>query len=389
MVVFMKLYYRVMQVAVALGLIVSVSCSCDSSSNTLPPPSRGDSGSVESDMSVLYDYVRSYQTAYIRSLQLPSGAIKDNEAENSKITPYFAHFAALALLTEPTEQNLEVVKKYMSWYFGKLNGTSTQYNSNEIAGSVYDYVAPDETTKGTYDSVDSYAATFLELALRFSDTSDGCRNWLVGHKDELSLVAAAMIKTIDCQENTLPGENVNDFLSIAHYGYAVKYLMDNSEVNMGLRAAIGLKKAGLIETPSNLDALLSGNTAGIIGLYNESNSNYDYAKANPSTWSKFYPDATAQLYPCLFGAVPADDPRSKSVYEKFNSVFPDWPAGKAYSGYPWTMVAYAAAAMGDAKNVNAYITHIYGLNVKGEQKELWYDAEAGALLLAIEMIRNK
>ena len=56
-----------------------VCCSCDSTS-TLPPPSTGGgSGTTETDMTALYEYVRSYQTAYIRSLQLPSGAIKDNE----------------------------------------------------------------------------------------------------------------------------------------------------------------------------------------------------------------------------------------------------------------------------------------------------------------------
>lgn len=77
-------------------------CSCESSS-TLPPPNKEDNGSAESDMTEIYDYVRSYQTAYIRSLQLPSGAIKDKGVDNSKITPYFAHFAVLALLTEPTE----------------------------------------------------------------------------------------------------------------------------------------------------------------------------------------------------------------------------------------------------------------------------------------------
>lgn len=52
------------------------------------------------------------------------------------------------------------------------------------------------------------------------------------------------------------------------------------------------------------------------------------------------------------------------------------------------MIAYSAAVMGDKERVDAYVTHIYGLNVKGEQKEHWYDAEAGALLLAIDIIRK-
>ena len=387
MVMLMRLCSKITAALAAISMSLAF-CSCDSSS-TLPPPNKGDNGSTESDMTEIYDYVHSYQTAYIRSLQLPSGAIKDKGVDNSKITPYFAHFAVLALLTEPTEQNLSVVKNYMSWYFSKLNGSSTEYNSKEIEGSVYDYFAPNETTKGTYDSVDSYAATFLEIAIRFAEVSDGCVTWLKSHKDELSKVASAMVKTIDCAENTLPGENANDCLSIAHYGYAVKYLMDNSEVNLGLKAAIKLKGKGLIETSSDLESLLAENTSSIRGLYNEAKSNYDYAKGNNSSWNKFYPDATAQLYPSLFGVVSASDLKSKLVYDRFNSSFPDWSTGKTYDPFPWAMVAYAAAVMGDKERVNAYITHIYGLNVKGEQKERWYDAEAGALLLAIDIIRNK
>ena len=135
--------------------------------------------------------------------------------------------------------------------------------------------------------------------------------------------------------------------------------------------------------------MLAENTGSIRGLYNESKSNYNYAKGNTSSWNKFYPDATAQLYPSLFGVVPASDPKSKLVYDKFNSSFSDWSTGKMYGSFPWTMIAYAAAVMGDKERVDAYVTHIYGLNVKGEQKEKWYDAEAGALLLAIDIIRNK
>lgn len=388
MVTIMKLFSRLSGTVVAFMLLVCTSCSC-SSSSTLPPETRV-SGSLEDrNMEQIYDFVRSYQNSYIRSLQLPSGAIKDNAASDSKITPYFANFAAMALLTEPLEKNISAVKKYMLWYFGKLNGTVTAYSNNEIAGSVYDYMAPGETTKGTYDSVDSYAATFLELSDRFSSISAECKAWLMEHHEELGLVCSAMCMTVDCAGNLLPGENVKDCLSIAHYGYPIKYLMDNSEVNMGLKAAGSLKDKGLLVSSYDLDALLAGNSESVRGLYNASKANYDYAKANPSVWSKFYPDATAQLYPCLFGVVPANDSRSVHVYEMFNSTYPDWASGVVYFGYPWTMVAYAAAAMGDQERVDSYVTHIYGLNVKGEQKDLWYDAEAGALLLAIDKIRNK
>lgn len=132
--------------------------SCDTS--TAPPPTN-EENLTEQTMDVVYDNVMTYQLSYIRSLQLSSGAIKDTDASNSKITPYFAHFAVLALLKDPTSPNIDAVKKYIKWYLGKLNGITNPYKGGaEIEGSVYDYFGDSETTQGTYDSVDSYAATF-------------------------------------------------------------------------------------------------------------------------------------------------------------------------------------------------------------------------------------
>lgn len=388
MVKVMKVYNRIPAMFFASVLMIAASCACDSSSGTLPPQG-GNGGMVKPDMSQIYNYVRSYQLAYIRSLQLPTGALKDNGSDNSKITPYFAHFAMMALLTDPTEQNQDAVRKYMLWYFSRLNGAKTLYNDNEIAGSVYDYFAPDETTKGTYDSVDSYAATFLELALRFAEISDANTAWLRQYSGKVSMIADAMLKTIDAPLNVLPGGNQNDYLSIAHYGYPVKYLMDNSEVNMGLKAAVRLGQYSIIDVSADLETFLSKNTEAIKGLYNGVNRNYDYAKGNESDWNVFYPGATAQLYPALFRVVSPLEINSKQIYEKFNSTYPEWHTGKVYCTYPWTMIAYAAAVMGDKERVDTYITHIYGLNVKNEQKAYWYDAEAASLVLAIDEIRNE
>ena len=368
--------------------VASVSCACDSDSSTLPPPtvSRPGWGDDTDGIGQIYDFVRSYQLSYIRSLQLPTGAIKDNEGESSKITPYFAHFAVLALLTDPTDENIETVKNYMLWYFSKLNSAVTEFRDDEIPGSVYDYFAPSETTKGTYDSVDSYAATFLETAMRFAQLSEENRAWLAEYSDKVSLVASAMMATIDTDTNALPGSDANDCLSIAHYRYPVKYLMDNSEVNMGLKAAIWLSENGIISTDADLNDILERNTEAIKALYNAANQNYDYAKGNESDWSVFYPGATAQLYPCLFGVTSPLETRSRQIYETFNVHYPDWSSGTTYDTYPWTMVVYAAAVMNDTERVESYVRHIYELNSKGEQMGYWYDAEAGSLVLAIDTI---
>ena len=371
--------------------VASGSCACDSDSSTLPPPtvSRPGWGDDTDGIGQIYDFVRSYQLSYIRSLQLPTGAIKDNEGESSKITPYFAHFAVLALLTDPTDENISAVQEYMLWYFSKLNGTVTEFRDDETAGSVYDYFAPAETTQGTYDSVDSYAATFLEIAMRLGQLSESNLSWLAGYTEEISLVLSAMLATIDTETNALPGSDQNDFLSIAHYRYPVKYLMDNSEVNMGLKAAIWLQEHDIVTTDAPLADILDRNTDAINALYNDGNRNYDYAKGNTSDWSVFYPGATAQLYPCLFGVTSPLETRSRQLYETFNSHYPDWSSGTTYDTYPWTMVVYAAAVMNDTERVETYVRHIYELNSKGEQMGYWYDAEAGSLVLAIDTIKKQ
>ncbi len=338
------------------------------------------------EMTALRNYVTSFQLAYLRSLQIPSGAIRDELSDESRITPYFANFAALALLTDPTEENVSAVRKYIQWYFSKLNSSVKSDNSREVAGSVYDYFLPGETTLETYDSVDSYAATFIEVLNRFAEISSSYQNSLLAYKDKISLVVSAMLEVIDMPSNDISAAGPYDYLSIAHPGYPVKYLMDNSEVNMGLKAAISLRDKSLCETTENLEAILEKNTESISAMWREANGSYDYALLNASDWSSFYPQATAQLYPAIFGAVAPGDARSVQVYRRFNSEYPQWQNGTSYDVYPWTMIAFAASVMGDNEKVDSYIRYIYSLNANNEQMPYWYSAEAAALILAISRL---
>lgn len=363
--------------------------SCDTS--TAPPPTN-EENLTEQTMDVVYDNVMTYQLSYIRSLQLSSGAIKDKDTSNSKITPYFAHFAVLALLKDPTNQNLEAVKKYIKWYLGKLNGITNPYKGGaEIEGSVYDYFGDSETTQGTYDSVDSYAATFLEIIMEFAQTSGENKSWLEQYKSKISLVASAMVKTIDTDFNQLPGtitEDENDGLSVASYVYDVKYLMDNCEVNIGLKAAKWLKDNNLIDNDYDFAGLLAKNTEGIGTLWN--GTTYDWWKSNSVTtdWKQFYPDATAQLYPGMFNVIEPNSQTANKLYTQFNKTYTSWASGVTYSSFPWTIIAYAAATINDAVRVNTYLKHINSLNIKGQQKTNWYSMEAGCIVLAIDRIKN-
>lgn len=373
-------------------ILVIFLMSCGDTTTSPPETERNELSSSE----IIYNNVLTYQINYIRSLQLTSGAIKDNESSNSRICPYFANYACMALLKYPAE-NISMVKKYMQWYMGKLNGTVNPVTGGiEIPGSIYDYYGTTETTNGTYDSVDSYAATFLILAKELAAISPENKEWLQQYAEELTLVSKAMEKCIDTDYNTVPNTfslDDNDGLSIASYVYAAKYLMDNCEVNLGLKAAKWLKENGLISDESgDFAVLLNKNTSSIESelwrgtVYNWIDNGTPTAITN---WNIFYADATSQLYPGLFGIIDPFSERANRLYTKFNQTYPNWSSGQVYSGtYPWTLVVYAAANINDSKKVEEYMKHINSYNTKNTQKAYWYNLEAAFVILAINKIKN-
>jgi hypothetical protein len=87
---------------------------------------------------------------------------------------------------------------------------------------------------------------------------------------KLTLVANAMEKCIDTDYNTISGgfsTDDNDGLSVASHVYNGKYLMDNCEVNQGLRAAQWLKENNLIDAATgDFSTLLQNNTSAITAL---------------------------------------------------------------------------------------------------------------------------
>ncbi|MFB3815269.1 MAG: hypothetical protein ACE14L_14280 [Terriglobales bacterium] len=97
---------------------------------------------------------------------------------------------------------------------------------------------------------------------------------------------------------------------------------------------------------------------------------------NFATW---YPDATSQLFPVLYGALSPSDPRSVAVYNKFNSAWPGWPdlSFNAQDQFPWVMITGAAAQMGNSARVNTYINNIQNKYVSKGFPWPWYNMEAG------------
>jgi hypothetical protein len=348
----------------------------------------------------IYDTMIDYQIKYILSTQLADGAFTDTKNSGSRISPYFANIACRALLKVPTADNISAVKKWMVWYMNKLNGHINPVTGNpEIAGSIYDYYGSGQTTNGTYDSVDSYAATFLSLAKDLGVISPSDKTWLNGYSSKLILIGDALEKCIDNQANIVPSTfspDDNDGLSVDSYVHGAKYLMDNAEVNEGLKSMIWLQSNVLAQNnAAHFQTLLDANTSGIESqlwrgtMYNW-NDNGSSGATN-SKWSVFYADATCQLYPGMFGVINPTSERANLLYSTFNSKYPDWYKGIVYDagGYPWAVVCYAAAVINDKARVDVYLNHILSFNTAGSEKPNWYIAEAAFVILASDKMKNQ
>lgn len=346
----------------------------------------------------LYEKISDYQLKYILATQLPSGAMRDTEADGARICGYFANSACRALLTAPSTENVAAVKRYIVWYLGKLNGNINPYTAGtEIPGSIYDYYGADETSQGTYDSVDSYAATFLALLRELAALSEENKAWVATHAEKIALVASAMEACIDTDYNDVPtsfGPDDNDGLSVDSYVHGAKYLMDNAEVNEGLKAMVWLEERVLGGAKKNhFQTLLDKNTAAIEKeLWRRNRYNWvdDGSRGvSNANWGNFYADATAQLYPGMFAVVEPGSDRANMMYTLFNTNYPNWSNGTTYTTYPWAIICNAAAVMNDKARVDEYLRHIVSYNDAGAQKPYWHNAEAAFVVLAAHKIKNQ
>ncbi len=332
------------------------------------------------------------ETAYLASTQLENGAIPMTGAKNGEVTvnPYFADFAALALL-DNADRYADHVKAYMEWHFAHLNTADSDYNG--VDGTIYDYTVTlqngkivSETAKGSYDSTDSYAATFLTVVSKYYEKT-GDTDYILSRAADIDRIADALLSTFSFG------------LTFAKPDYEVKYLMDNCEVYEGMQA--GMQLLTLIND-TTLDGMLRlakykmGNE--IIAqtieksLWNADSGHYEagiFANGtaiNDFAWNEFYPSATAQLFPITCGVINADSVRANNLYSRFCEEF-DWQNHNIPDAFCWGNNALAAAMVGDVESVMTYmegyapkmLTHAYPL----------YNADIARVAMAASVLLNK
>lgn len=217
------------------------------------------------------------------------------------LNPYLNNILAVYLLNGRSRP--AGVAEYLQWYLDRLNYP----DKHGLTGSIYDYYITREgaeTPGGGYDSVDSYAATFL-LALRryYASTGDAGlprRNW---RKIKDVAYTIAYLQDKDGLVRALPDSGA-------------KYLMDNCECYGGLTAYQELSEALGYGRDPYYDTVAASIKKGVLEvLYDGKTGTFNWGIAGGvktgCDTAKPYPDALAQIFPFLYGvtddAAPLED----------------------------------------------------------------------------------
>ena len=339
-----------------------------------------------------YQNIVNTENAWLASQQLPNGALPMTYAKSGtlKICPYFSDFAALSMLNQP-ELYAENVKAYMDWHFAHLNTAATDYNG--VDGTIYDYnvvvsngnVVREEYIGGkpSYDSTDSYAATFLEVVQKYVEKT-GDKAYAIAHKDEIERIVNALYSTM-----------VNG-LTLAKPDYAIKYLMDNCEVYEGMVMAAKLYDEVLVPADASLAATrdkLVADAALVAqkieekmwtGSYYHPALGRDDSVAYTFNWDNYYPSATAQTFPIMFGLISPESERALALYNKFCDNY-DWENFNHPDTFYWGSNALTAAMMKDTARVKTYM-EIYARVAMRNHAYPLYNSDAAKVAMAAYMM---
>lgn len=348
----------------------------------------------------LFEYIFETETAFLASIQLDNGALPMTYTKNGNVTmnPYFADFAALALLDD-AEKYADNVVKYMDWHFDHLNTAEEDFNN--LDGTIYDYIITMKDGKvqseaisnpenaDSYDTTDSYAATFLTVLYKYL-CKTGDAEYVISNARDIERITNVMFATLQ------------NGLTYAKHNHRVKYLMDNCEVYEGAIAATGLfeeiVKSGKTEYTDMLDdcrklittvknSINSELWNFVGGYYRPGITAYVNIPTKIFSWNTYYPQATSQLFPIICGVLEPETPRAQKLYAKFCETY-HWEAFEYPDDFYWGANVYAAAIMNDVESVAEYMTNYLPLTEKHSWPLYNMDIARTAMAAKIMLERN-
>jgi hypothetical protein len=309
--------------------------------------------------------------AWIRLGQLPDGAIAWY-VDRQRINPYLGNYAAIGLAeayrVTHTNADLTAATSWLSWYAAHEDGS----------GFVTDYTVSAtgvETSTGDMDSTDAYAGTFLLAVRAASRAGANIKPFAAGIRGAVSAIEAT--------QDT-------DGLTWAKPTWQVKYLMDESEVYAGLRAAVDLGSTlGDRTLRSRATADANAVAAGVSGLWDAPTGAYDWARDGggqvSTNWANLYSDSMEQAWASTFGVAPA----SAGLLQTLDADHPLWDqptATDVFNGSPatvgyWPLAGWGFLAQGSTTRAATAATNIRTAAVAANRAWPFTTGTAGQLIV--------
>ncbi|MBT9151734.1 MAG: hypothetical protein DDT40_01930 [candidate division WS2 bacterium] len=126
-------------------------------------------------------------------------------------------------------------------------------------------------------------------------------------------------------------------------------------------------------------------------LWDNIAQNYRKSACTPTggtDWTVFYADATCQLFPIWNGVIPPESRRAEHLFSMFNTYHPGWPYLRTADPFPWAILCYSAAKMGDKYRVDTFLNNVRAKYIDAGHPWTWYNNEAGFTIRAARAMRD-
>lgn len=321
------------------------------------------------------DWVQTETVANITSGGVPYSVLSQS-SDKLNIEPYFANQIALALIKSNPDRYRMTVLNWIKWYLAHVNVTS---DTSGGLGTVYRYsINPQsgsQTSLNSYDSADSYAATFMilldayasiypvELAALLNTSSNSYR---------LSLILGSVYELMDRG------------LTAAKKDYLIYYTLDNSEVYAGLTALCRLK--GRINMAADVgwacafapSVAYSMN----INLFSSAANLFAPYLGQAPSMNSIYPDMLAQVWPVLYGV--STDAQTNAGLAQAIRTSPIFSSWLNLSADPFPHVSIARGLKGISGSTIDTEVYIHSVVEKfisqGQRHWPWHVGEASELI---------
>lgn len=354
--------------------------------------------------SVDYSEIMESEATWIREQQINcprspiDGAIvrnknhpqKDTKTDKSYYTiePYFTTLGCIGLLDVASEENINVVKRWIDWYIRHINREPDKYG---LVGTIYtrnvnanDYT--DYWSKDDYSASDSRGTTFILLVKKLYDVS-GDAKFIIDRKDDLEIILdSAAIATM--KEDGLTEAKNQD-------GHRTKYLQDNVQVLSALRDMVILERDVFKDKVKEAyyQEYYEKSLAGVESMYMPESEEYIYYitpnKVRLTEWNVFYGDAVSQVFPIMYDLIDFDSVRALQLYNKFNSEQANRVARVKETDFPWMATGIISAKMEDRFRANEQLATMEEKYMKNGRLWTWYIYESGNTIRAAKEMRDR